>query len=205
VGRRCSSAAVVSSDDSPAPAGRYARTGARAPPAGRSRDLCGRECRPSDLWRLVGGSSRQQTSAVARTAASIENHWSRRRCCFWAIAAASPTSALRLALSEGFRKRPTPPSTRGTALPQSNPTAAMPTTRVLASALDEHQHDRLHRPRLPQRRGEPSVRGSPDVGPQVLALNEKRSKHGSSSLVAERQTTDHEVEGDTEPALPVQA
>jgi hypothetical protein len=39
----------------------------------------------------------------------------------------------------------------------------------------------------------------------VLALKEKRSKHGSGSLVAERQTTDHEVEGDTEPTLPVQA
>jgi hypothetical protein len=39
----------------------------------------------------------------------------------------------------------------------------------------------------------------------VLALKEKRSKHGSSSLAAERQTTGHEVEGDTEATLPVQA
>ena len=42
----------------------------------------------------------------------------------------------------------------------------------------------------------------------MLALKEKRSKHGSSSrssLAAERQTTGHEVEGDTEPTLPVQA
>ena len=48
----------------------------------------------------------------------------------------------------------------------------------------------LHRRRLPHRRGEPRVRGSPDVAPHVLALKEKRSKHGSGSLVAERQTTD---------------
>jgi len=39
----------------------------------------------------------------------------------------------------------------------------------------------------------------------VLALKEKRSKHGTGGLLAERQTTDLEVEGDTEPTLPVQA
>lgn len=35
-----------------------------------------------------------------------------------------------------FRKVPPPRSTRPTALPHANPTAALPTTRVLASALD---------------------------------------------------------------------
>src|SRR5437764_316701 len=59
--------------------------------------------------------------------------------------------------------------------------------------------------RLPHRRGESRVRDSPDAAPYALALKEKRSKHGSGSLVAERQTTDHEVEGDAEPTLPVQA
>jgi hypothetical protein len=67
----------------------------------------------------------------------------------------------------------------------------------------EHQHaDPIGRDfRPPERTERPSAA---DVGPQVLALRKKRSKRGSGGLVAERQTTGHEVEGATDPTLPVQ-
>ena len=77
-------------------------------------------------------------------------------------------------------------------------------TTIRACALDEHQHAGLIG-RDFRTAGANRAFEAPHVGPQVLALKEKRGKHGSSSLAAERQTTGHEVEGDTEPTLPVQA
>jgi hypothetical protein len=76
----------------------------------------------------------------------------------------------------------------------------------VASGIDEHQHaGPSGRDFAPPGRTERLRQPGPHVSPQVLALKEKRSKHGSSSLAAERQTIGHEVEGDTEPTVPVQA
>jgi hypothetical protein len=63
--------------------------------------------------------------------------------------------------------------------------------------LDEHQHagpiGRDFRTAGANRASESSAH----VGHQVLTpLKEKRTKHGSRSLAAERQTTGHQVEGD---------
>ena len=78
--------------------------------------------------------------------------------------------------------------------------------RLREPRRDEHQHARPiggdFRTAGANRASEAALTSA---SPQVLALKEKRRKHGSGSLAAERQTTGHEVVGDTEPTLPVQA